>query len=66
MASSRTIWRATLCTLISMARSGRAYRVTERVRHMYERLQRTVGLDVQRLWFDILYVQRYNACLRPH
>ena len=44
-----------------------AYRVTERVLgHMYERLQRTVGLDVQRLWFDILYVQRYNACLRPY
>ena len=44
-----------------------AYRVTERVLgYLYERLDRTQGLDQQRVWFDILFVQRYNACLRPY
>jgi DNA-binding winged helix-turn-helix (wHTH) protein len=44
-----------------------AYRVTERVLgYLYERLNRTQGLDQQRVWFDILFVQRYNACLRPY
>ena len=44
-----------------------AFRVTERVlRYLYERLDRTHGLDLQRVWFDILYVQRYNPCLRPY
>ena len=44
-----------------------AYSVTERVlRHLYARLERTVGLDRQRLWFDLLYVQRYNPYLRPY
>lgn len=43
-----------------------AYRVTERVLgHLHERLDRTQGLDQQRVWFDILFVQRYNANLRP-
>ena len=43
-----------------------AYRVTERVLgYLYERLDRTQGLEQQRVWFDILFVQRYNACLRP-
>ena len=42
--------------------------MTERVlRHLYGRLERTVGgLDRQRLWFDLLYVQRYNPCMRPY
>ena len=44
-----------------------AYRVTERVlEHLYERLPQTMGLDRQRLWFHIMYVQRYNPCLRPY
>ena len=44
-----------------------AYRVTERLLgYMYERLDRTQGLDRQRVWFDIVFVQRYNAALRPH
>jgi DNA-binding winged helix-turn-helix (wHTH) protein len=44
-----------------------AYRVTERVLgYLYERLDRTRRLDQQRVWFDILFVQRYNASLRPY
>ena len=44
-----------------------AYRVTERVLgHLYERLDATHGLQRQRVWFDILFVQRYNAGLRPY
>jgi DNA-binding winged helix-turn-helix (wHTH) protein len=44
-----------------------AYRVTERVLgHQYERLDRTRALDRQRVWFDILFTQRYNASLRPY
>jgi hypothetical protein len=44
-----------------------AYRVTERVLgYLYERLDRTQGLDQQRVWFDVLFVQRYNARLRPY
>jgi DNA-binding winged helix-turn-helix (wHTH) protein len=43
-----------------------AYQVTERVLgQLHERLDRTHGLDQQRVWFDILFVQRYNATLRP-
>lgn len=43
-----------------------AYRVTERVLgHLYERLERTTGLERQRIWFDVLYAQRYNPSLRP-
>jgi DNA-binding winged helix-turn-helix (wHTH) protein len=44
-----------------------AYRVTERVLgYLYERLDRTRHLDRQRVWFDILFVQRYNAALRAY
>ena len=44
-----------------------AFRVTERVLgYLYQRLERTNGLDRQRVWFDILYVQRYNPCLQPY
>ena len=44
-----------------------AYRVTERaLGYLYERLDRTSGFDRQRVWFDLLYVQRYNPCLRPY
>jgi hypothetical protein len=43
-----------------------AYRVTERVLgQLYERLDRTQGLDQQRVWFDTIFVQRYNVSLRP-
>ena len=42
-----------------------AFRVTERVLgYLYERLDHTQGLERQRVWFDILFVQRYNASLR--
>ena len=41
--------------------------MTERVLgYLYERLDRTHGLDRQRVWFDMLYVQRYNPSLRPY
>ena len=44
-----------------------AFRTTERVLgYLYDRLERTNGLDRQRVWFDILYVQRYNPCMRPY
>jgi len=44
-----------------------AYLVTERVLvYLYERLDRTRGIDPQRVWFDILFVQRYNVVLRPY
>jgi DNA-binding winged helix-turn-helix (wHTH) protein len=44
-----------------------AFRVTERVLgYLYQRLERTNGLERQRVWFDILYVQRYNPCLQPY
>ena len=41
--------------------------MTERVLgYLYQRLEHTRGLERQRVWFDLLYVQRYNACLRPY
>jgi hypothetical protein len=44
-----------------------AFRVTERVlSYLYERLERTQALDRQRVWFDVLYVQRYNPAMRPY
>ena len=44
-----------------------AARVIERVLgYMYERLEHTQGLDKQRVWFEVLYVQRYNPCIRPY
>lgn len=44
-----------------------AYRVTGRVlAYLYERFARTQGLDSQRVWFDIIFVQRYNAALRRY
>ena len=44
-----------------------AYLVVERVLgYEYGRLERTHGLDKQRVWFDILFVQRYNASLRRY
>jgi hypothetical protein len=66
--SSRTISRGTLSTGISAGEIRTArFRVTERVLgYLYERLERTHGLDRQRVWFDVLYVQRYNPCLRPY
>jgi DNA-binding winged helix-turn-helix (wHTH) protein len=43
-----------------------AYRVTERVLgSLYERLDRARGLAQQRAWFDIIFIQRNNAALRP-
>ncbi len=44
-----------------------AFRVTERVlAYLYDRLERTHALERQRVWFDVLYVQRYNPGLRPY
>jgi hypothetical protein len=34
--------------------------------HLYERFQKAHGLDQQRIWFEIIYVQRYNPGLRPY
>ena len=33
--------------------------------HLYERFQRAQGVEQQRIWFDLIYVQRYNPGLRP-
>jgi DNA-binding winged helix-turn-helix (wHTH) protein len=44
-----------------------AFRVTERIiARLYERLEHTRGLDQLRVWFDLIYVQRYNVNLRPY
>jgi AcrR family transcriptional regulator len=44
-----------------------AARVTERILgYMYHRLEHTQGLDQQHVWFDVIYVQRYNPCMRPY
>ena len=32
--------------------------------HLYERFQRAQGIEQQRIWFDLIYVQRYNPGLR--
>ena len=43
-----------------------AFLVTERVlTYLYGRLERTTGIERQRAYLDILYVQRYNPNLRP-
>ena len=43
-----------------------AYRITERVlSDLYNRLERAQGLDQLRVWFDVIYPQRYNVHLRP-
>ena len=34
--------------------------------YLYERFQRAEGAQRQRLWFDIIYVQRNNPGLRPY
>ena len=34
--------------------------------HLYERFQRSQGVDQQRIWFEIIYVQRYNPDMRPY
>jgi hypothetical protein len=31
--------------------------------HLYERFQRAHGVEQQRIWFDLIYVQRYNPGL---
>ena len=33
--------------------------------HLYGRLRRAASVAQQRIWFDIIYVQRFNAGLRP-
>jgi DNA-binding winged helix-turn-helix (wHTH) protein len=44
-----------------------AFRVTERlIAYLYDRLERTQGLERLRVWFDAIYLQRYNARLRPY
>ncbi|HEU4691432.1 MAG TPA: winged helix-turn-helix domain-containing protein [Vicinamibacterales bacterium] len=44
-----------------------AFRVTERlIAYLYGRLDRTRGLERLRVWFDLIYLQRYNARLRPY
>jgi len=41
--------------------------VTERILgYLYQRLEHSQGLHRQRVWFDVLYVQRYNPCIRPY
>ena len=44
-----------------------AYRITERLlARLYDRLERAQGLDQLRVWFDLIYPQRYNVHLRPY
>ena len=44
-----------------------AFHVTERLMaYLYSRLERTQGLERLRVWFDLIYLQRYNARLRPY
>ena len=44
-----------------------AYQVTERlISYLYDRLERTRGLEQLRVWFDVIYLQRYNVRLRPY
>jgi DNA-binding winged helix-turn-helix (wHTH) protein len=44
-----------------------AYQVTERlISYLYARLERTKGLEQLRVWFDVIYLQRYNERLRPY
>jgi hypothetical protein len=44
-----------------------AYRITERLlSHLYGRLERTQGLEQLRVWFDVIYPQRYNVHLRAY
>ena len=43
-----------------------AYRVTERlIGYLYGRLEGTQGLERLRVWFELIYLQRYNPNLRP-
>lgn len=35
------------------------------LRHLYERLRQARGLGQQRIWLEVIYVQRCNAALRP-
>ena len=44
-----------------------AFRVTERlIAYLYARHERAQGVERVRVWFDVIYVQRYNAQLRPY
>ena len=39
-----------------------AFRVTERlIAYLYDRLERTQGMQQLRVWFDVIYLQRYNS-----
>jgi len=43
-----------------------AYRLTERLlAYLYDCLERAQGMDQLRVWFDLIYPQRYNLHLRP-
>jgi hypothetical protein len=43
-----------------------AFAVTERlIAYLYDRHERVHGLERVRVWYDVVYVQRYNAQLRP-
>ena len=42
-------------------------RLNERVlNYLYGRLPQARGLEQQRVWFDLLHVQRYNPAIRPY
>jgi hypothetical protein len=44
-----------------------AYRITERLlAHLYDRLEPARGPHQLRVWFDVIYPQRYNPYLRPY
>ena len=44
-----------------------AFGVTDRlIGYLYGRLQRTQGMQQLRVWFDLIYLQRYNSRLRPY
>ncbi len=59
--------RDVLCLDFRWRDPDAAFQVTARVLgYLYERFERTHGLEQQRVWFDVLYVQRYNRFLRPY
>ena len=65
---SRTISRGTWSTWISAGGipTPRIASPSALIGYLYGRLERTQGLERQRVWFDLIYVQRYNPSLRPY
>ena len=64
-ACSRTTWRARCCTRTRAGAIPSCVALNARLMaHLYERFQRAQGVEQQRIWFDLIYVQRYNPGMR--